>query len=336
MRCSRVPSAVPPGPLVLLLGDEELLVSRAVASVVGAARAADPGAEAQEVEAASADLSLLVDLASPSLFGGLRVVVVRGAQDLAEPVRDALAAWVGDPAPDVVLVVAHSGVTKGKRLLDALRAAGADVRPCVRLTKAGERAELVQAEVRAAGRSITAGACRALVEAVGGDLRELVSAVSQLIADSGGSSLIDEEVVARSHRGRAETTGFQVADAAIAGDAPAALALLRAGLGTGTADLLVVSALASGVRDLARVRGAGGGAPGALARQLGMPPWKVEKAQRAARGWTDDGLAEALLAVAVADEDVKGAAVDSAYALERAVLTVAGARDRAPAAGRRA
>jgi DNA polymerase-3 subunit delta len=45
-----------------------------------------------------------------------------------------------------------------------------------------------------------------------------------------------------------------------------------------------------------------------------------------ARGWDQGGLAAALKAVAVADAEVKGAADDAAFALERVVLTVARAR----------
>jgi DNA polymerase-3 subunit delta len=45
-----------------------------------------------------------------------------------------------------------------------------------------------------------------------------------------------------------------------------------------------------------------------------------------ARGWDDRGLATAITAVAQADADVKGAASDPAYALERMVLKVTGAR----------
>ena len=41
-----------------------------------------------------------------------------------------------------------------------------------------------------------------------------------------------------------------------------------------------------------------------------------------ARGWDQGGLATALKVIAVADADVKGAADDTAYALERAVLNV--------------
>jgi DNA polymerase-3 subunit delta len=46
------------------------------------------------------------------------------------------------------------------------------------------------------------------------------------------------------------------------------------------------------------------------------------------RGWSDAGIARAIRTVAQADADIKGAAGDAAYTLERLVLTVTGLRDR--------
>jgi DNA polymerase III subunit delta len=63
-----------------------------------------------------------------------------------------------------------------------------------------------------------------------------------------------------------------------------------------------------------------------LAREAGVPPWKLKVLREQARGWDDAGLAAAITAVARADSEVKGAASDAAYSLERMVLTVTGAR----------
>jgi len=60
---------------------------------------------------------------------------------------------------------------------------------------------------------------------VGSDLRELAAACDQLAADTDG--LIDEPVVARYYRGRAEATGFTVADRAVEGHLAQALEQLR-------------------------------------------------------------------------------------------------------------
>lgn len=326
------PGTAAPGPLVVVSGDEDLLVSRAVREVVDAARANDPDVEVVDRAAGELTDSDLVDLASTSMFGGLRVVVVRGAQDLSEELRDALTSYVARPVADVVLVVVHSGVVKNRKLVDAMRSAGARVVPAAKVTRPAQRLEFVVGEVRRRGGRISDGAARALLDAVGGDLRELAAVVDQLVGDTEGP--IDERAVAVFHRGRAEATGFAVADAVVAGDVGEALTLLRQSLAAGTAPVLVTSAVAGSLRDLAKVAGAGGGSKWDLARDLGMPDWKVEKAQRAARAWSDDGLATALQAAAVADAGVKGAAVDPVYALERLVRDVAVARRRSAEARR--
>jgi DNA polymerase-3 subunit delta len=164
-----------------------------------------------------------------------------------------------------------------------------------------------------------------LLDGVGSDLSALVMACAQLVADTGGN--VDVDAVMRYHAIPAEVTGFAVADAAVDGDVAAALSQLRWALLTGVSPVLVTSALANGVRQIARVASAGRTArPAELARELGLPPWKVEQAQRQARGWRPEGIATALAAIADADAAVKGAGIDPAYALERAVLTITAAR----------
>ncbi|MDX6288066.1 MAG: polymerase subunit delta [Frankiales bacterium] len=223
------------------------------------------------------------------------------------------------------MVVVHAGGNKGKALLKELAERNAVRVECPRITKYRDRLEFVQREVRRAGGAITEPAARAILEAVGSDLRELAMACAQLVSDTGGN--IDVDAVVRYHGTPAEVTGFAVADAAVDGDTSAALAQLRWALATGVSPVLVTSALAGGVRQIARVASATRGARTAdLARDLGMPPWKVERVQRQARGWGPDGIAVALAAIADADAAVKGAGVDPAYALERVVLTIADAR----------
>jgi DNA polymerase-3 subunit delta len=74
------------------------------------------------------------------------------------------------------------------------------------------------------------------------------------------------------------------------------------------------------------VASAGRGSAYQLAGSLGLPPWKIERAQRQARGWTAEGLVSAMHAAAVCNGEVKGGADDRGYALERAVFAVAAAR----------
>ncbi|MEX2289517.1 MAG: DNA polymerase III subunit delta [Mycobacteriales bacterium] len=311
-------------PLTLVVGDEELLVARAVSDVVRAAREADPDADVRDIVGGEVQRGDLDDLLSPSLFGERRVLVVRAAQDLGKEVATELQRYLADPLEDVHVVLVHAGGAKGKALLTALNALKPRRVEAPRITKFGERRDFVRRELRAAGRSVEEEAVAALLEAVGNDLRELASAAGQLLADTNGP--ITVEAVARYHRGRAESSGFTVADRAVDGDLGGALELARWGQSTGLAPVLVTSALASTLRSMAVVASAGRVPAHQLAGQLGMPPWKVEKTQRQARGWRPEGLSAALSAVAGADADVKGAAADQEYAVERLLLAVVAAR----------
>jgi DNA polymerase III subunit delta len=102
---------------------------------------------------------------------------------------------------------------------------------------------------------------------------------------------------------------------------------LRWALDTGTAPVLVTSAFAGNARSLARFTGARRGTrDGDLAREIGVPPWKLRSIRAQARDWSEPALARAIRAVAQAAADIKGAAGDAAYTLERLVLTIAGLR----------
>lgn len=319
---ARKPSEDPLSPLTLIVGQEELLLDRAVAQTVAAARADDPDTDVRDLAPGTLQPGMLSELTSPSLFSERKVIVVRAAQDVGADVVKELKAYIEDPAPDVLLLLVHAGGVKGKALLEAGKKAGAREVACAKLTKPAEKLAFVRAEFRSAGRSASEDACRALLDAVGGDLRELASAASQLAADTEGT--IDETVVARYYTGRAESTGFQVADLAVTGRTADALGQLRWALAVGEKPTGIVFALASGVRAIGRVATADRSLrPGDLARELGMPPWKIDRVRQQMRGWTGDGVATALRAIADADAAVKGGSGDPAYALEQCVVAVA-------------
>ena len=234
-----------------------LLVDRAIWRATASARRVEPGAERRDAVGAGLTAGEFWDLVAPSLFAEPRVVVVRGAQESAKDVAAALIGYCADPVEGVTLLVHHAGGARNKPIVDALTRAGAAVVVCNKITRLAERIDFVRSEIRKAGGTTTPDAVAALVDAVGADLRELASAASQMVADTGG--LVDETAVHRYHRGRAEVTGFTVADSVMAGDLPASLESLRWAMGVGVAPVLIADALADGVRTIARVSGARGG-----------------------------------------------------------------------------
>jgi DNA polymerase III subunit delta len=330
-----------PAGVSLVVGDEELLVERAVATLVAEANAADEasaadevdgtgaggaGAKADDVAAAGLGPGEFLSLVSPSLFGGARAVVIRGIQDANKEFAAALERYAAAPAPDTLLVLTHAGGAKGKALLTALTGRGVPVVRCAKVSRADERIDFVRGEFRRLARKADQGTIRALIDAVGTDLSELAAACAQLASDITGA--IDQETVARYYRGRAEANGFSVADRAVEGRLGDALEQLRWALATGVAPVLINSALAQGVRALGKVGGAPRGKSSeALAGPLGMPPWKIDRVRRQLSGWRPEGVGAALKAVAEADAQVKGEAASAAYALERAVRRIVACRD---------
>ncbi|MCL2092341.1 MAG: DNA polymerase III subunit delta [Micrococcales bacterium] len=309
-----------PAPVVLVTGSEALLAERAADRVVAAVRQADPQAEVVRLDAQEYSPGELTVATSPSLFSEAKVVVLAGLEKGTDAALTDAQAYLGAPDADAVVVLRHGGGQRGKRFLEAAAAAEVPTVTCDQVRTDADKSDFVAAELRDAGRRAEPRAVRALVDAVGADLRELASACAQLVADTTG--LVTADVVDRYYGGRVEATGFQVADAAVAGDAGRAVALLRHALATGVDPVPLVAALAVKLRTLAKVstvRGRGA----AAARDLGLAPWQVDRAASELRHWTPEGLAVAIAAVAQADADVKGESRDRHYAVERAVLRVA-------------
>ena len=308
--------------VTLVVGDEELLVARAVQRAVAATRKrSGDDVPVHDVEAGELTLDGFAEMTSPSLFGDARVVVVRAAQDAAKDLVAALGAHATDGADEVDLVVVHAGGVKGQAVLEAMKGAGAKVVDAPRVKTVRDREQFVADEVRAAGGSIDRDAAADLVASIGGDLRELATACAQLVNDVGPQ--VGSDDVAAYYRGRAESTGFAVADRAVEGDVAAAIETLRWAFATGVDPVLVSAALAANLRTIALVGAAGRGSPDALAGPLGMPPWKIRRAQGWLKQWRPEALAEAVAVVATADADIKGESADAAYAAESAVMAVA-------------
>ncbi len=302
------------------------MVERAVGDIVRAARerarqaAGTDDVPVNRMRAGDVSTYELAELLSPSLFAEERIVVLEAAAEAGKDAVALIASTAADIPPGTVLVVVHSGGGRTKALAGELKSLGAQVHPCARISKASERVDFVRGEFRALRVKVGEDAVTALLDAVGSDIRELASACSQLVADTGGD--VDAVAVRRYHSGKAEVKGFDIADKAVAGDVAGATEALRWAMMRGEPLLVLADALAEAIHTIGRV-GPLSGDPYRMASQLGMPPWRVQKAQKQARRWSRDKVATAMQLVAQLNADVKGAAADADYALESAVRTVA-------------
>lgn len=320
-------SASPFGRTAVVTGPEPLLADRAVAGLVATARAAGSEVDVSYAEASRLDPAELAEVTGATLFSSRRVTVIRGLADLPKALEDHVLALAAEPPPELLLVLVHGGGARGRPLLERLRKAAPDVVDCPS-PRPWELPQFVRAEATRAGGSASGDAASFLVDAVGHDLRALAAAVAQLVADAEAEAI----TIAQARRyfaGRAEVTSFAVADEALSGRTGPALERLRWALTTGVAPVLVTSALAAGLRGLGRLSASPAGLRETdLAREVGVPPWKLKSLRAQARGWTPAGLGRAVRMVARADADIKGAADDGAYALERAVIGVSRERGR--------
>ena len=305
--------------ITLLQGGESLLVDRAISQVIAKFK----GATVSTLEAGELELGGITDALAPSLFGDSRVVVIKEIQDLPAELGEEITSYLEAQDESVELVLWHKGGVKGKALLEKIKKLKPTIIPCDVIKKDGEKSDFIRSEFKRLGRTISTEAVQALIDALGSDLRELGGACSQLAADVTAGKMIDETDVMKFQNGRIETTGFDVADAALDGRRDVALIALRNALATGTDPVLITSALAGSLRTLAKVSGASRGVKSFdLAGPLGLAPWQIDKARRQLSKWTPSTLAGAVVAVAQADADIKGAAVDPIHSLERAIIAI--------------
>jgi DNA polymerase-3 subunit delta len=305
--------------LTLLQGGEALLADRAISQVVTKFK----GATVTILDSSVLELGGITDALAPSLFGDSRVIVIKEIQDLAAELGEEITSYLEAQDESVELILWHKGGVKGKALLEKIKKLKPTVIACDVIKKDGEKSDFIRGEFKRLGRTISTEAVQALIDALGSDIRELGGACSQLASDVTAGKMINETDVQKFQNGRIETTGFDVADAALDGRRDVALIALRNALATGTDPVLITSALAGSLRTLAKVSGASRGVKSFdLAGPLGLAPWQIDKARRQLSKWTPATLAGAVVAVAQADADIKGAAVDPIHSLERAIIAI--------------
>lgn len=307
--------------LTLIHGGESVLADRALSHAL--AQRAD--FEKTVLDGPQIDLGRYAETVAPSLFADKRVVVIRDLQDVVSEVQEEIEAQFPHLEPNLHLIFVHKGGVKGKALLEKIKKLKPEIITCEPMKKAADKEIFVRDEFSRHGRKISPAAITALVDATGSDTRELAAACSQIAFDTNaGKSVIDEEDIAKYYQGRVEATGFDVADATLSGNPQAALIALRNALETGTDPIMIVSAITSSIRALAKVSGAPRNANAfQLAGSLGLAPWQIDKARRQLGKWSPALISYSTQELSRADVAIKGAEADPVYALERTVVNIA-------------
>jgi len=283
------------------------------------AKARERGFAEEDVPASDA-VAIANALDTGSLFDAGRLVIVRDADDAKEPALKAMARWAENPTPDTRLVLLCSTAPGAKRVAKALGDLAEirtpdDVPPW-------EAPGWVVKRARALGRRMTADAAKALVEALGTDLRELATALDQLIASTPADGVIDVAAVGVQFRG-VESKIHEFVDALFDRDRTQALRRLRALLAHGESPILITASIASQLRILAMLSGAERRPAGAVAKELGIKEGPVKRAMRRSRNFTPDEIRKAYRLIADADLAFKSED-DDPLVLELLVDEIAG------------
>ena len=308
-------------PILLIHGGESVLADRALAEAL----ALRGEFERTVLDGSGLELGRYGEAVAPSLFADKRVVVLKDLQDVVSEVQEEIESLFDQLDPNLHVIFIHKGGVKGKGLLDKIKKLKPEIITCEPMKKASDKEDFVRQEFARHGRKISTAAVTALVDATGSDTRELAAACSQISFDTNtGKAVIDEEDIAKYYQGRIEATGFDVADATLSGNPTSALIALRNALDSGTDPIMIVSALTSSIRTLAKVSGAPRNANAfQLAGSLGLAPWQIDKARRQLSKWSPALIAFSVQELSKADVAIKGAEADPLYALERSVVSIA-------------
>jgi DNA polymerase-3 subunit delta len=248
----------------------------------------------------------LDDLATPSLFGEPRALLVTDARGLPEAALSELARYLAAPPPEARLVLCAVVPERGRApaaLAKLVQPVG-EVRE-VRVARKELPAWLLS-RARAAGLALAPEAAQALVDVLGEDPGALDQALRQLGAAFPGARL-DRAAVLEQFRGLGEQRIWDLCDRAFGRDLPGAVRALRALLEAREDALPILGGIASRLRDLLRVQALPERMPPAeLARAAGLRfEWQARRYREQARRFAPGELAGLHAQVVEADRALK-------------------------------
>jgi DNA polymerase-3 subunit delta len=314
-----------------IVGPDSHLAERALEGILAQALGRDREGALQVLYGDETTWGRLAEIArTGSLFAPKRAIVVRGADGLKGD-EDAFGGYLGDPSPDVTLVLMAAKPDKRRNAwkLYLARATVASAEPKRGAALRGYVAD----ELKRRGLRLEPEGLEDLLERLGQDLRRLLGEVDKLEAFAEGrKNLTAEDVAAVQGRGMAKPL-YMMSDAVAERDPARALALLETLLDDGEEPLRILSAVHRSLRQMRAVRSlqaARAPREEMLSLLPGNMAFKLPSLLEAARRWSEPEIRRGIVAVADQDRAIKTGG-DARAALTAAIV---GACRRAPAGGR--
>jgi DNA polymerase-3 subunit delta len=288
--------------VLLLWGEDPFLLREAATDALH-------GVHPVEVEGEEWQGGETSDLATPSLFGEERALLVTGCRHLNEAASRELAAYLASPAPDARLVLLCQVAERGKppaALTKLVQPVGKSVQVAV------ARKDLPQWILSRAERhraQVAPDAARAMVDVIGDSPAALDAGLEQLAA-AFGTGRITREQVESQFRGLGEQKVWDLCDRLFERDAARAVRSLRSLLEAREEPLMILGGLASRIRDLIRVKALPERAsPSELAKAAGLRfDWQARRYREQVRRFTMAELVAIHARIAQADRELKSGA----------------------------
>ena len=315
-------------PAYLLTGSDRPKIERALHRL--RERFGDDGTERLSARDATGEDVVAACNAMGLFAAGGRLVLVDEVDQWKAADVKAVAEYLAAPAPDTVLALVGVDVKKDAPLAKACAKSGQILRYDV--TKR-ELPKWVGEQFARHGVKASAESCRALVELVGDDVRELATEVDKLVAWS-DTQAIEAEDVEQLVAPRADVPPFVLTDAWGRREVGAVLAACESILERSTPRSREVHALvgriAAHVRRVAACQelDSQGIRAREAAPQLKMHPFAAEKAFAQSRNFAPEELRDAVVQLADLDLALKGASrLPVELELQRALVAITRPRD---------
>ena len=232
--------------MALLWGEDGFLLREAALDLMA-------GVQPVEVDAREWRGGELADLATPSIFGEQRALLVTDARRLPKAALDEIADYLRDPLPEarlVLLAEVPERASAPAALAKLIKGSG-EVRHVTVARK--DLPAWVLERARHHGAEGAPDAARALVDTVGDQPAALDAAVQQLAVAYPGRKLV-RAMVLEQFRGLGEQRVWDLCDRAFGRDLPGSVRALRSLLESREDPLVILGGMASRLRDLVRVK----------------------------------------------------------------------------------
>ena len=304
-------------PVTLLWGEDEFLLREAALELLG-------DLQPVEVDGGLWQGGETGDLATPSLFGERRALLVSNARALPDEGVRELARYLEAPdpgAPLVLVAVVGDRAKAPAALVKLVKGVGTVTEVKI------QRKELpawILKRSKTKELDLAPDGAAALVDTLGEEPGALERALDQLATAFAGER-ITRENVSRQFRGLGEQHVWDLCDKAFSRDLPGAMRSLRTLLESGEAGLMLLGAITSRLRDLIRVKSLPERlAPAEAAKVAGLRfDWQGRRYREQAKRFSPEELSGLHERIAWADRALKSGATDDVV-LPMLVSAIAG------------